>query len=242
MFGYGVMMRFIFMAIFFVVGSLGGAYASELTLDEHVPISLKGYSSLELVQDNEGQPIEEAIAVSMSFDMWWLLVLVVIIAGIWFVWKKENWKKVSDDEKILLPRKPVELTAIKKASRHAAELRKIVDKPKLKLNIRKNVIKPEDLFEYTDLKIAYECYCSGENEKMLQILVKGFKHDPFDMPVYMMAMNILSESDKPLLELEKLVKTGLLLLRMKRPILWQEVSVKGRVLLPSLEDWFWQRQ
>ncbi|MDQ6953110.1 MAG: hypothetical protein Q9M15_06265 [Mariprofundaceae bacterium] len=69
------------------------------------------------------------------------------------------------------------------------------------------------------------------------ILEQAFRYDPYDLTPYLMSIRIMSESERPLPDLGRLLRTGVFLLRTKNPKLWKELSQNGHEYLPDWEDW-----
>jgi len=96
---------------------------------------------------------------------------------------------------------------------------------------------PAQPFDMLDIHKAYRCFLFSRDEKMMSILEQAFRYDPYDLTPYLMAIRILSESDREIPDLERLLRTALFLLRNKKQKLWKEVSQEGREKLPKWDDW-----
>jgi len=231
----------IYCTLLLLITSPWTSYAMELTLDERIPHSQKKEPTSP-PQKNVAIPPETAtytpampVKETADFHFWWLLLLPAILCTLclgWFIGHIKNQKKS--------PQEP----AFFKYSTHkkrttSKDEKSLSQKTKQRQNARKKQINPDDIFDFSDLNKAYSNHRFGRKKDMLDIMHKAFKHDPFDLNIYIISLTILSESDEPSLELTRLLRTGLFLLRTKRPFIWEEVAKKGRDLMPDLEDWSW---
>ena len=92
-------------------------------------------------------------------------------------------------------------------------------------------------FDLLDTRLAYHYFSFGKIDAMLEIMQQAYRYDPFDLHLYQLSIRMLSESEQAIPELETLLRTGLFLLRSKRPSLWRAVAQIGAKKLPTFEDW-----
>jgi len=223
-------------------------HATELKLDEQVPVSQLSkpavsddVSKVSKVEKLEYLPIQSDAQEKVRY--WWLLIIcmffLVVAGGIiyWLGYKKNERKEPLDIQ-------PTDLEGVESAVLRAAAIRKLVKESQAKTELSsEGYVSSSDasnIFRHEDLKKAYKYHKIGKQKKVMEIMNLAFRYDAFDFSIYAMSMRILAESDKGFPELERLLKTGLFLLRTKRPVLWKEVALKGNHLLPDLEDWGWK--
>ena len=219
------------------------AYALDLRLDEHIshsqlaePVASKPVTELE-----QGSMVKHTSALR---QLWWLLPVCAFF--LLFGWLFRYWQdRRSEKAHARVEVQPASLDDMEVAAVRAAEIRTAVQssqqvKSRSSKKRRVRDTEPDPQFDHAELKKVYIYHRLGKKQEVMDIMNLAFRHDPFDFSIYDISMRILAESDEELPELQRLFQTGLFLLRSKRPMLWKEVAVKGRALLPDLEDWSWE--
>jgi len=228
-------------------------HATELKLDERMPVSalsMQASSKTELLLNLEKpQRLQVQGDEHSAFQTWWLLLIPAFLFFTYLGWLCAHWVAQRREQQPTFPtEKIVSLNDMEKKVDEVSQRRVEVEhaqvkKPKRERKVlRKRVCNSDEEigFDVNDLNKAYSYHFFGKSKEMLELMQRAYKYDPFDLNLYIVSMKILSESDKPSESLIRLLRTGLFLLRTKRPMIWKEVTKHGKQFLPDLEDWDWK--
>ena len=174
-------------------------------------------------------PIEPTPS-KQQLQWWWLLLipalLLCMLAG-WFLgqYKERRQHHHDSDAPKALPVITPEIN-----TKNVAQTQK-------KSIHQQKAYQPKHEVQTLDVYKAYRFFLFRKYDDAIKILHDVYQLDPFDANPYLMSIRILSESERPLPELERLLKTGAFLIRNKHPALWQEVASSGREFLPDWDLW-----
>ncbi|MDQ6954139.1 MAG: hypothetical protein Q9M20_01680 [Mariprofundaceae bacterium] len=261
---FGTLMFFIYRLLCLLMLS-SPLHAMELLLDERIPVSQQSASAAQSLKNTAApadgsflpreikrasltekhMPIDlphvkqDEYTKSSVFHLWWLLLLPAVLLALCLGWFIGHFKNQQENR----PKKLVMRQAAQKNNHAliAKSIKKKNDRSQLKRrqSVRRKSLQAEVVFDFSELNKAYNCHRFGRHQDMMEIMHRAFKYDPFDLNIYILSLTILAESDEPSIELTRLLRTGLFLLRTKRPFVWEDVAEKGRDLMPDLEDWSW---
>ncbi|MDQ6974026.1 MAG: hypothetical protein Q9M10_04005 [Mariprofundaceae bacterium] len=212
---------------------LTSAEAFELTMDEQLPAHVP--SAVTAVQQNNIAIHASSPVITQhtpSLQWWWLLAIPAVLLLIGIGWllglymerrtqaqSMQNKEKREEEKPLAQPKLPQE-------------------KNESPSHLKTTKHDPSMTFDMLDVHKAYRCFLFTRDESMLNILEQAFRYDPYDLNPYLMSIRILSESERPLPHLERLLRTGIFLLRSKNKHVWKEVSQHGKEFLPTWNDWF----